>query len=353
MHLGRTLKAFRTADADETVLDDPRHSLNLGPSKQPPQQQRPELDSEDARAMGQASGGGEAVGKTHPSWAGAAGSATPAVATAVEISGASAAAAVTDTYTAGSRSSEDGSESIGWREEESDEWNDHTNIDYAPATAAAEDMASAERVTRGEGSAVIDGEDREAMVVELPSVKEESVDTVNVNVGTVRDAFGARSDSALTRISSPQKQQEQAEVKDLPHEARPATAETEIYDPESPNVDSELEFLPRPRVEGTPTELRTASTAAVAVAKFGDEEEEDIENAAMRKLLRVREEEDSRVRAAAEAALKELPDHQRARFDELKAFAYDSISSDAQQDGAIEVLQMHFNSEGKTNFTMT
>lgn len=340
MHLGRTLKAFRTADADDAVLDDPRHSLNLAPSNQPPQQQRLELDSDDARAMDQTSGAGEALGETHPSWAGATGSATPAVTTAVA-----------DTYTASSRSSEDGSESIELGERESSKCNEHTNVDNTAATAAAEDTASTMRVPRGEDSAVVDGEDGEATTTGLPSVEEEPVDTANIDVGIVRDALGARGDTGLTRISLPQKRHQQAEVNDLVHEARPATTETAIFNSENPDADSALEFLQSPKVEGSSAEPGAASAAAT-MAEDGDEEK-DIENAAMRKLLRLREEQDSRVRAAAEAALEELPGHQRARFDELKAFAYGSTSSDAQQNGAMEVPQMHFFSDGKTNRTMS
>lgn len=55
------------------------------------------------------------------------------------------------------------------------------------------------------------------------------------------------------------------------------------------------------------------------------EKREDVETAAMKELLRLREAQDLRVQAAAEAALENLSDRQRECFDELKAFAYNAV----------------------------
>lgn len=323
MHLGRTLRVFRAADAENALVDDARNPGDFAPRTQLLDQQE-ELGRDEKQAMGSSSG----AHSTHPSWTASAGSATT-----VGVAGASAtaAAATADVYTAESSNWEEEHESGVQNEAESDEPEELVRSGGggggAVAAAAAADVVQTEHDGR------------------IVSADVEDDDGVGANGGGVMVAgltsaeAGVEDDDSSTRIALQQREAGEPYSLDTAAAAA-AAAENTLSDLALiPDLQSQPELLLTPKIEGSATTGAPVSRDREGGKESEEEEqeeEEDVETAAVKELLRLREAQDLRVQAAADAALEKLSDRQRACFDELKAFAY-SGSCDGKQDEAPQV----------------
>lgn len=324
MHLGRTLKAFQAADADNALLYDPR---NEAASKQLEDQQE-ELGHDETPAICSNSG----VDDAHPSWTS---TAVSAVGVGVAEAAAAAAPATADVYTAGLSNLEEEYESGIQDKAGLDESEELVRSDGGGSGSGGSGGAAAAAAAAGEAGVDVVRTDSDGRVV---SAQFESGDGVGAEdrhvmlAGLSLAEMEAEDEGSPTRIAL--QQRELGESHSLDTVAAEAAERTVADLSTIPNPQSEADLLLAPEIEAPGT---TGTPTSRDKEESEEEEEEDVETTAMRELLRLREEQDLRVQAAAEAALENLPDRQRAQFHELKAFAY-SCSDDGEHGEGPQVL---------------